>query len=86
MQRPVVVRRPRRAIGARVQVGAAAAVVVAMLAAASQLVGNESFEPAFAPAARTGVKIPSKQQLDREQAILDRARAGEPVQLQGEVL
>jgi anti-sigma factor RsiW len=87
MERPVVVQRRRRAVGIRMQIGAAAGVAVVALALASQLVGGESIEPAsFLPAGYTQIKLPSPQQLEREQAILERARPGVPVQLEGQVL
>jgi predicted anti-sigma-YlaC factor YlaD len=87
MERPVVVHRRRRpAIGVRIQIGAAAAIVVAVVAATQFTVGGESFEPSFVPEGRTQVKLPSERQLLREQAMLERARPGQPVQLAGQVL
>jgi predicted anti-sigma-YlaC factor YlaD len=61
LQHPIVIRRPRRASLVRLQVGAAAAVAVAVLGAVTQVVGRDS-EPAFASPDR----FPTSSQLTRE--------------------
>jgi anti-sigma factor RsiW len=90
MARPVLVHRRRRSIaGTRVQVAAVAAIAVAALVGAGQLMQSEPIElnPAvFIPSGAKQVKLPSPEQLEREQAILERAQVGRPVQLQGQVL
>ena len=85
--RPVVVRAPRRFVTTRLQVGAAAAVAVAVLVGAGQLMKDKplGIQPAFGPT-RTQIKYPTRQQLEREQAILERAHVGRPVQILGQVL
>ncbi len=88
LERPVLVpRRRRQLVTTRMQVGAAAAAAIAALIGTSELLRGEQvqIQPVFIPS-RGQVKFPSQQQITREQAILDRARAGKPVQIQGEVL
>jgi anti-sigma factor RsiW len=68
MERPVVIRRPRRVSALRLQTGVAAALAVAVLGAASQISAPDS-EPAFASPER----YPTSRQLTREvhQVIAD---------------
>ena len=86
--RPVVVRPRRRFVATRIQVGAAAAAAVAALFGAGELLKGKPLEiqPTFGPTARTQIKFPTRQQQEREQAILARAQVGRPVQLQDHVL
>jgi hypothetical protein len=88
LSRPIAVPSRRRLITTRVQVGAAAAIAVAALIGAGELVKNEpvNVQPNFVPSGGTQVKLPSPQQLRREQAILERAHVGRPVQLRGRVI
>jgi hypothetical protein len=89
MTRPVIVQRRRRSmIGTRVQVAAAAAVAVAALVGAGQLAQSKSIDldPAFVPSGSNQIKLPSRQQLENEQAILERAQVGRPVQLRGKAI
>jgi predicted anti-sigma-YlaC factor YlaD len=88
LSRPVVVQPRRRLITTRLQVGAAAAVAVAALIGAGELLKNEpvDVQPSFVPTGGGQVQLPSPQQLRREQAILERAQIGRPVQLRGRVL
>jgi len=89
MSRPVTVQRRRRSIvGTRVQVAAAAAIAVAALAGTGQLLRSEPIElnPAFVPSGAGQVKFPSPLQLEHEQAMLERAQVGQPVQVQGKAL
>jgi len=88
LSKPVVVSPRRRFVMNRLQVGAAAALAVAALFGTGELLRGKQLEirPVFVPASKTEVKYPTQQQSQREQAILDRARPGNPVQLQGHVL
>jgi hypothetical protein len=61
MQRPIVVRLPRRISALRLQAGVAAALAVAVLGAVTQISAPES-EPAFASPER----FPTSSQLTRE--------------------
>ncbi len=82
MESPVVVRRPRRTIAARLQAGVAAAVAVAALGAASQ-VAPEGEGPAPSPSESREIQYPSQRQIQGEQAILERVRAGQEIRLDG---
>jgi len=90
MGRSVVIHRRRsRHVGARVQVAAAAAVAVAALVGASQAMRGQQLDiesPAFVPETPANIKYMTRQQVEREQAILARAKPGHPVQLKGSVL
>ena len=88
LSRPVVIRPRRRFVTTSVQVGAAAAVAVTALLGAGGLLRGKSLEiqPAFGPPVNTQVKLPSQQQLEREQAELELAHGGWPVLSQGQVL
>jgi predicted anti-sigma-YlaC factor YlaD len=86
--RTITVQRPRRSlVGMRAQVAAAAALVVAALIGAGQLVrgGSPELEPVV-PTRTQITQLPTQRQLEREQLILKRARVGHPVQIQGRVL
>jgi predicted anti-sigma-YlaC factor YlaD len=88
LSRPVVVSPRRRFVMSRLQVGAAAALAVAALFTAGELLRGKQleFQPVYLPSGKTQVKYPTQQQFEREQAILDRARPGNPVQLRDHVL
>jgi anti-sigma factor RsiW len=90
MARPVVIHRRRRQIGARVQVAAAAAVAIAALVGAGEALRGQQLDvesPNFVPEGAAHISnYMTRQQVEREQAILSRARAGHPVQLFGEAL
>lgn len=90
MARPVVIHRRRRHIGARVQVAAAAAVAVVALVGASEALRGQQLNiesPSFVPEGAAQIKYTTRQQVEREQAILARApRPGHPVQLEGKAL
>jgi len=89
MARPVVIRRRRRHVGARLQVAAAAAVAIAALVGAGEALRGQQLDiesPAFVPDSAAHIKYMTRQQVEREQAILARARPGHPVQLKGQVL
>ncbi len=90
MGRQVTVHRRRRsiAVGARVQVAAVAAIAVAAFVGAGQLLQSESIDlnPSFVPSDAKQIKFPSPQQLEHEQAMLERAQVGRPVQLRDQVL
>jgi len=88
LSRPILVPSRRRLITTRIQVGAAAAVAVAALIGAGEFLKNEpvNVQPNFAPSGETQIQLPSPQQLRREQAILERAHIGRPVQLRGRAI
>jgi predicted anti-sigma-YlaC factor YlaD len=88
MARAITIPRRRRHVGTRVQVAAAAAVAVAALAGASQALRSQqlNLDPTFVPAGSLHINYQTREQVEREQAILARARPGHPVQLQGKAL
>lgn len=92
LARAIAVHRARRPIHARLQgraqVAAAAAAVVVGIVAGTQISGPDSLqlEPTFVPAGAAKVKLPSPKQLEIEQALLERAEVGNPVDLGGKVL
>jgi len=87
MGRPIVIQRRRRLVTTRVQVGAAAAVAVASLIGAGELLKSKQLElqPTFGQT-KTQVRYPTQLQLDHEQAILARAQVGRPIQLEDHAL
>ena len=89
MGRDVAIHRRRRHVAARVQVAAAAAVAVAALVGASEALRGQKLDidsPAFVPDRPAQIRYMTRQQFEREQAILARAKPGHPVQLKGEAL
>ncbi len=88
MARPITIQRRRRDVGTRVQVAAAAAVAVAALVGASHAFRGEqlNLDPTFVPEGASQIKYQTREQVEREQAILARARPGHPVQLLGKAL
>ncbi|MGH3084865.1 MAG: hypothetical protein ACRDNP_12595, partial [Gaiellaceae bacterium] len=74
----------------RVQVAAAAAVAVVALVGASEALRGQQLNiesPSFVPEGAAQIKYMTRQQVEREQAILARApRPGHPVQLEGKAL
>lgn len=88
LARPVVIHRTRRFAGSRLQIAAAAAVAMAALIGAGEALRGQQLdiEPSFVPDKPVQINYMTRQQVEREQAILGRARPGHPVQLQGEVL
>jgi anti-sigma factor RsiW len=85
METPVIIRRPRRAILARLQAGAAAAIAIAALGAATQ-VAPDAENPARSPAQNRQIQYPSQRQIQGEQAILQRVRSGQEIRLDGLVV
>ena len=86
MEAPVVVRRARRFVAARLQAGVAAAVAVAALGVASQMASQTPRSPARLPGGSAHIRYPSLGQIEREQAILHKMRSGQRIQLDGLVL
>jgi anti-sigma factor RsiW len=82
METPVVVRRPRRSIVARLQAGAAAAVAIAALGAASQVAPDDQ-SAVRSPGGSRQIQYPSQRQIQGEQAILERVRSGQEIRLDG---
>jgi predicted anti-sigma-YlaC factor YlaD len=90
MARPVVIHRRRRHVGVRLQVAAAAAVTLAALIGAGEMLSGQQLDiesPNFIPEGAAQIQYMTPEQVEREQAILARApRPGHPIQLQGSVL
>jgi predicted anti-sigma-YlaC factor YlaD len=88
MATPVTIQRRHRQAGMRVQMAAAAAVAVAALVGASQAFRGQQLDlgSTFVPEGSAQIKYQTREQVEREQAILDRARPGHPVQLEGRAL
>ena len=80
LESPVVVRKPHRTIAARLQAGVAAAVAVAALGAASQVV-PEAQGPARSPSESRQIQYPSLRQIEREQAMLQSVNSGNEIRL-----
>jgi predicted anti-sigma-YlaC factor YlaD len=85
MTSPVAVRRTRRYVAARLQVGVAAAVAIVALGVASQAVPED---PATESASLGEVQItyPSLRRIEAEQELLNKMRSGQRIQLDGFVL
>lgn len=93
MPKPVTVHRARRPVRAHVQgrLHAAAAVATALVVgvfAGTQLSGTQSLpaDSSFVPEGSSRIQPPPLKQLQIEQALLDRAEPGNPVDLSGRVL
>jgi anti-sigma factor RsiW len=86
MEAPVVIRRARRFVAARLQMGVAAAIAVAALGVAGQVASQAPQSPARSPGGSTQVRYPSLRQIEREQAIMHKMRSGQRIQLDGFVL
>ena len=88
MAKPVTIQRPRRQAGVRIQMAAAAAVAVALLVGASQALRSQPIEIQhnFVPKTPAKMNYMTRKDIEREQAMLARARPGHPVQLLGEAL
>ena len=86
MGKPVVVRRPRRALSARLQAGAAAALLaVAALGISAQLASQGGRGERLAPLPGA-VRFPSQAQLEAELALLETVRPGAPLPPAGKVM
>jgi predicted anti-sigma-YlaC factor YlaD len=88
MGRPVMIQRRRLHAGTRLQMAAAAAIAVAALVGASQALRGQQIDinDTFVPNGAAQIKFQTREQVEREQAILARARPGHPVQLLGAAL
>ncbi|HEY4622017.1 MAG TPA: zf-HC2 domain-containing protein [Gaiellaceae bacterium] len=86
LERPLVLRRPRRASIGRLQVGVAAGLAVAILGAASQFAASETQSPSLARFEGARNLSPPGAVLEREQAILDVVRPGVTLPPPGSVL
>jgi predicted anti-sigma-YlaC factor YlaD len=75
MESPVVLRRPRRGIAARLQVSAAAAVALVALGVAGQI-ASEPLSPGAFPSGGV-IKYPSQREIERELAILEIVNSGD---------
>jgi anti-sigma factor RsiW len=80
MEYPITLRRPRRAIGARLQAGAAAAVAVVALGVAGKLASEPQSQDS-SPVGSSEIRYPTQAAIDREQTMLHRVNSGEEVRL-----
>ena len=79
MERPVVVRKPRRWVAARLQAGVAAAVALVALGVTGRIALSESPAPSSPSVAQQQVENPSMGDLQNELAILELVRPGKPL-------
>jgi anti-sigma factor RsiW len=79
MEKPVVVRKPRRAIAGRLQAGVAAAVALVALGVTGRIAISESPAPRSPSVAPQQVGNPSMGDLQNELAILQLVRPGKPL-------
>lgn len=86
LERPVVLRRPRRHVAARLQVGVAAALAFAAFGLGSQLATSGSQSPSLSRFDRTPNLSPPPSVLEKEQAILNVVRPGLTLPPPGSVL
>jgi len=86
LERPLVLRRARRPSIARLQIGVAAGLAVAILGAASQFPVSETQGPSLSRFEGTKNLSPPSAVLEREQAILDVVRPGVTLPPPGSVL
>lgn len=80
MERQIVLRKPRRAIAARLQAGVAAAVAVAALGVAGQI-ASEPQSPVSSPLGSREIRYPTQRAIEREQALLQRVNSGQKIRL-----
>lgn len=76
LEHPVVVRRPRRHVLARLQVAAAAMLMLAAVGVATQLGAQQRPGPARSDSAGQVSRFPTRGELEREIAILESLQAG----------
>ena len=86
LERPLVLRRARRPSIARLQIGVAAGLAVAILGAASQFAVSETQSPSLSRFEDTQNLSPPGAVLEREQAILQVVRPGMTLPPPGSVL
>ena len=86
LERPLVLRRARRPSIARLQIGVAAGLAVAVLGAASQFAASETQSPSLSRFEGTQNLSPPGAVLEREQAILAVVRPGVTLPPPGSVL
>jgi anti-sigma factor RsiW len=80
VERPIVLRRPRRVIAARLQVGVAAAFAVVALGVAGQI-ASEPQGPSSSPSGSREISYPTLRAIEREQEMLRRINSGEKIRL-----
>jgi anti-sigma factor RsiW len=79
MERPVVVRKPRRSVGARLQAGVAAAVALVALGVTGRIALSESPAPQSPSVVPQQIGNPSMGELQNELAILQLVKPGKPL-------
>jgi predicted anti-sigma-YlaC factor YlaD len=79
VEHPVVVRKPRRPIAARLQAGVAAAVAIVALGVTGRIALSESPDPSSPSVAPQQVGNPSMGDLQNELAYLEVVRPGKPL-------
>jgi anti-sigma factor RsiW len=77
---PIALRKPRRVIAARLQVGGAAAFAVVALGVAGQI-ATAPQGPAPAPSGSREIKYPTLRAIEREQAMLRQVNSGQKIRL-----
>jgi anti-sigma factor RsiW len=80
MERPSALRRPRRVIAPRLQVGVAAAFAVVALGVAGQI-ATAPQSPDSSPSGSREIRYPTQRAIEREQAILQRVNSGQKLRL-----
>jgi anti-sigma factor RsiW len=85
MQRPVVVRRPRRLTAVRLQIGAAAGLALAALGLGAQLAATPEHGSSLARFEGRPSLSPPRAVTEQEQAILRVVKAGRPLPPRGSV-
>jgi anti-sigma factor RsiW len=73
MERPIALRRPRRLVAPRLQVGVAAAFAVVALGVAGQI-ATEPQSADSSPSASREIRYPTLRAIEREQAMLQRGQ------------
>jgi anti-sigma factor RsiW len=81
MERPIALRRPRRVIAARMQVGVAAAFAVVALGVAGQIATAPPSQDS-SPTGSREIRYPTQRALEREQAILQSVNSGRKIRFE----
>jgi anti-sigma factor RsiW len=80
MERPIALRRPRRVIAARLQVGVAAAFALVALGLAGQIATAPPSSDS-SPSGSREISYPTERAIEREQAMLQRVNSGQKIRL-----
>jgi anti-sigma factor RsiW len=80
LEHPIVLRRPRRVIAPRLQVGVAAAFAVVALGVAGQI-ATAPQSPESSPSGSREIRYPTQGAIEREQAMLQHVNSGRRIRL-----